>query len=155
LSASMALLGKPWESWEVWGNLGKSWVVLSQSCQGRITNDQRQRCPALFNQVNHTSMTSSESANNHPLHPMTSKHTFVRSTHQNVMKSHVRLSGGLVNVTVRTKRLQPSRGQNDQGIRKDISSTRFQGHASIIIEYAPPFIAAIGEFAPFSPCRRI
>jgi hypothetical protein len=56
------------------------------------------------------------------------------------------LTGGLVNVTVRaTKPL---------GFGESASSL-FPTHNSLILKYAPPFVATIGESAPFSQDRQV
>ncbi|PVI03062.1 hypothetical protein DM02DRAFT_652862 [Periconia macrospinosa] len=52
------------------------------------------------------------------------------------------LSGGLINITVRATKTSHS----DAG--------KFSGQGSLILKYAPPFIAAIGEEAPFSQTRQ-
>ncbi|KAK3694202.1 hypothetical protein B0T22DRAFT_63897 [Podospora appendiculata] len=70
------------------------------------------------------------------------------------------LKGGLVNITVRASRIdsQPSPGPNGRAAvslpvateRKDCACPR-----TLILKYAPPFIAAIGEKAPCSQTRQI
>ena len=57
------------------------------------------------------------------------------------------LTGGLVNYTVRATKVLADGG--------DHRLSRFPGHDSIIIKHAPPFIAAIGEAAKFSPFRQV
>lgn len=53
------------------------------------------------------------------------------------------LTGGLVNVTVRASKVLPSGG----GF--------FPKHGTLILKYAPPFVAALGESAPFSQDRQV
>jgi hypothetical protein len=53
------------------------------------------------------------------------------------------LTGGLVNVTVRAAKVSAHTG----GL--------FPAHGSLILKYAPPFVAAIGESAPFSQDRQV
>jgi hypothetical protein len=53
------------------------------------------------------------------------------------------LTGGLVNVTVRATKVSGH------------SSGLFPAHGSLILKYAPPFVAAIGESAPFSQDRQV
>ncbi|KAI9884337.1 MAG: hypothetical protein M1823_003876 [Watsoniomyces obsoletus] len=55
------------------------------------------------------------------------------------------LTGGIVNVTVRATKL-PSSGNADRG--------RFPAHDTLILKYAPPYIAGVGETAPFSTFRQ-
>ena len=55
------------------------------------------------------------------------------------------LTGGLVNVTVRAVKCAGSSA--DDG--------RFPDHKSIVLKYAPPFVAAVGETAPFSQHRQV
>jgi hypothetical protein len=54
------------------------------------------------------------------------------------------LSGGLINVTVRA--LKTNTDNADSGA--------FPKHKSLILKYAPPFVAAVGESAPFSQFRQ-
>jgi hypothetical protein len=51
------------------------------------------------------------------------------------------LTGGLVNLTVRATKVSPSGGI-------------FPERKTLILKYAPPFIAALGESAPFSQDRQ-
>ncbi len=63
------------------------------------------------------------------------------------------LTGGLVILTQRvtkTARLASSDTGTDSGSRG-----AFPTHSSLILKYAPPFIAAIGETAPFSQDRQV
>lgn len=55
------------------------------------------------------------------------------------------LTGGLVNVTVRAVKCADSSA--DGG--------RFPDHQLIVLKYAPAFIAAVGETAPFSQYRQV
>jgi len=55
------------------------------------------------------------------------------------------LSGGRVNLTVRAVKTP----------RVDIDAGRFPGHESIVLKYAPAFIAKDGEGAPFSTYRQV
>lgn len=52
------------------------------------------------------------------------------------------LTGGVVNVTVRA-------------IKTHANAGRFPDHRTIILKYAPPYIAGIGENAPFSQIRQV
>lgn len=56
-----------------------------------------------------------------------------------------KLTGGVVNLTVRAIK-KPSR-TSDEG--------RFPGHRTLILKYAPPFVAEVGEKAPFSTFRQV
>ncbi len=58
-----------------------------------------------------------------------------------------RLNGGLVNIAVRAKKYARSTSSDDPGL--------FPGHSSLILKYAPPYIAAVGESAPFSQYRQV
>jgi len=55
------------------------------------------------------------------------------------------LSGGRVNLTVRAIKAPCT----------DIDAGRFPGHESIVLKYAPAFIAKDGEAAPFSTFRQV
>ena len=55
------------------------------------------------------------------------------------------LTGGLVNVTARARRTS-----NSSNVATCVS-----GESSFILKYAPPFIASIGEAAPFSQFRQV
>jgi len=55
-----------------------------------------------------------------------------------------KLSGGLINVTVRVI----PRGRGDDELRRP-------DPRSVVIKYAPPFVAAIGEGAPFGTFRQV
>ncbi len=52
------------------------------------------------------------------------------------------LTGGLVNVTVRATKVSGKSG----GL--------FPEHGSLVLKYAPPFVAALGDSAPFSQDRQ-
>ena len=52
------------------------------------------------------------------------------------------LTGGLVNLTVRATKVSPSGGI-------------FPKHKTLILKYAPPFVVALGESAPFSQDRQV
>ena len=53
------------------------------------------------------------------------------------------LPGGLVNVTARAKKISSSGG----GL--------FPKYDKLILKYAPPFVATLGENAPFSQDRQV
>jgi hypothetical protein len=55
-----------------------------------------------------------------------------------------KLSGGYINLTVRATKESSNLEHR----------SRF-GHESIILKYAPPYIASIGESAPFSQSRQV
>jgi hypothetical protein len=55
------------------------------------------------------------------------------------------LSGGRVNLTVRAVKTAPYKA----------GAGRFPGHESIVLKYAPPYIAKDGEGAPFSQFRQV
>lgn len=55
------------------------------------------------------------------------------------------LTGGVVNVTVRAIK-SPETHAN---------VGRFPDHRTIILKYAPPYIAGVGETAPFSQIRQV
>jgi len=52
------------------------------------------------------------------------------------------LTGGLVNLTVRATKVSPSGGI-------------FPKQNTLILKYAPPFVAVLGESAPFSQDRQV
>jgi hypothetical protein len=52
------------------------------------------------------------------------------------------LTGGLVNLTVRATKVSPFGGI-------------FPKRNTLILKYAPPFVAALGESAPFSQDRQV
>jgi len=56
------------------------------------------------------------------------------------------LTGGLVNVTVRATRTSPALETSLESIRNK---------PSFILKYAPGYIAAIGDSAPFSQFRQV
>lgn len=55
------------------------------------------------------------------------------------------LTGGVVNITVRAIK-SPATHAN---------AGRFPDHRTIILKYAPPYIAGVGETAPFSQIRQV
>lgn len=55
------------------------------------------------------------------------------------------LTGGLINVTVRA--VKSSAAIIDEG--------RFPGNQTLVLKYAPPFIAAAGKDAPFPQFRQV
>ncbi|KAK9360834.1 kinase-like domain-containing protein [Lipomyces starkeyi] len=57
------------------------------------------------------------------------------------------LEGGLVNLTVRAVKISSS----EEGIKKGL----FNNYESLIRKFAPPYVAALGESAPFSQTRQI
>ena len=56
-----------------------------------------------------------------------------------------RLTGGLINETVRAVK-QPSLGAEEG---------TFPSHGSLVLKYAPPFVAALGECVPLSQARQV
>ncbi|KAK9354973.1 kinase-like domain-containing protein [Lipomyces doorenjongii] len=56
------------------------------------------------------------------------------------------LQGGLVNLTVRAVKISSS----EDGIKKGL----FNDRESLILKFAPPYVAALGESAPFSQTRQ-
>jgi hypothetical protein len=56
------------------------------------------------------------------------------------------LTGGIVNVTTRASK---------DDTANDTSRGRFPGHKSLILKYAPPYIAGVGEAAPMTQDRQI
>lgn len=56
------------------------------------------------------------------------------------------LTGGLVNITVRAIRTSPT---------VETSLTNLRNESSFIMKYATPYIAALGESAPFSQFRQV
>lgn len=56
------------------------------------------------------------------------------------------LTGGIINVTVRATKLPASNGAN---------RGRFPDQDTLILKYAPPLIAGVGEAAPFSIYRQV
>lgn len=56
------------------------------------------------------------------------------------------LTGGLVNVTVRATRTSPA---------LETAYPKLRNESSFILKYAPAFIAAMGESAPFSQFRQV
>ncbi|KAF8863044.1 hypothetical protein BDZ45DRAFT_147357 [Acephala macrosclerotiorum] len=57
------------------------------------------------------------------------------------------LTGGRVNLTVRATKIAYSQYTRFR--------SRFPDHKSLILKYAPPYIATIGKSAPFSPGRQL
>lgn len=55
-----------------------------------------------------------------------------------------KLPGGLVNETVRATKRDALNAQSF-----------FSGHSSLVLKYAPPFIAGRGEGHPFSQARQV
>lgn len=55
------------------------------------------------------------------------------------------LTGGRINITVRALKTRSSK----------VDAGRFPGHRSIVLKYAPPYIAKDGEGAPFSQFRQV
>lgn len=55
------------------------------------------------------------------------------------------LTGGLVNITARAIKTPSSH----------INAGKFPAHQSIVLKYAPPYIAMRGEDAPFSQFRQV
>ena len=68
---------------------------------------------------------------------------FLRKLDPSVEYEFQSLSGGLINLTQRATKTSHS----DAG--------KFPAQASLVLKYAPPFIAAIGEEAPFSQKRQV
>ncbi|PGH17960.1 hypothetical protein AJ79_00859 [Helicocarpus griseus UAMH5409] len=67
------------------------------------------------------------------------------------------LTGGIVNLTVRAVRLpqdQSTRrgGQNERQVLRGAS--KFSDHESLVLKYAPPYVALVGEHAPFDRVRQ-
>ncbi|KAM5432822.1 hypothetical protein McanMca71_003785 [Microsporum canis] len=61
-----------------------------------------------------------------------------------------RLTGGLVNLTVRA-----SKSQNEESLYVAAGKAgRFGNSQSLILKYAPPFVASVGEAAPFDQARQ-
>jgi hypothetical protein len=56
-----------------------------------------------------------------------------------------KLTGGHVNLTVRATK------QNVESVH----AGPFAGHKSLVLKYAPPYIADVGETAPFSQDRQV
>ncbi|KAK2879540.1 hypothetical protein FQN49_000780 [Arthroderma sp. PD_2] len=61
-----------------------------------------------------------------------------------------RLTGGLVNFTVRATRVE-NEPKNNTSVDEP---GRFGKHQSLILKYAPPFVASVGEAAPFDQIRQ-
>lgn len=62
-----------------------------------------------------------------------------------------RLTGGLVNLTVRAMKDKYAGGENEAAGQP----SSFEGHQSLILKYAPPFVASVGEAAPFDQIRQV
>ena len=58
-----------------------------------------------------------------------------------------RLSGGLINETIRAAKNESRTVPSREG--------RFPDHDSLILKYAPPYVAALGESVPFSQSRQV
>ena len=63
------------------------------------------------------------------------------------------LTGGLINLTVRAIRVGHRGADSDTIPERDHGP--FHGHDSLILKYAPPFVAAVGDTAPLSPFRQV
>ncbi|KAK3383448.1 kinase-like domain-containing protein [Lasiosphaeria ovina] len=61
------------------------------------------------------------------------------------------LSGGLVNITARARLCEPSSSSNNASSE---DGQQQPPPASLVLKYAPPFIAAVGSSAPFSQGRQ-
>jgi hypothetical protein len=61
------------------------------------------------------------------------------------------LAGGFVNFTVRATKVQ---GRGSTSVNA-ADSGPFKGHESLILKYAPPFMARVGKDAPFSQYRQV
>lgn len=59
--------------------------------------------------------------------------------------SITKLTGGVVNVTVRAIK----------AAQYDIDDGRFPGHRSMILKYAPPFVAGVGPEAVLTQNRQV
>lgn len=57
----------------------------------------------------------------------------------------VRLTGGVVNVTVRATKAS----------HHHVDAGRFPGHRSVILKYAPPFVAGVGPEAVLTQTRQV
>jgi hypothetical protein len=58
-------------------------------------------------------------------------------------------TGGIVNVTVRARKIPPN-PQGAPGVDQ-----YFDGHRSVILKYAPPYVAGVGEGAPMDQKRQV
>jgi hypothetical protein len=65
------------------------------------------------------------------------------------------LPGGLVNFTVRAIKSRPASGSRTENKSNGSGPWRFAEHDSLILKYAPPYIAALGEGAPFDRLRQV
>lgn len=61
------------------------------------------------------------------------------------------LSGGLVNFTVRASRTIPPINRGDG----DNDDSDQDPPMTLVLKYAPPYVAAVGEEAPFSQDRQV
>jgi len=87
-------------------------------------------------------------------------HNYLREIDPAYIYQIDRLTGGVVNVTVRASKtaLAPTLGAVEQPsgtASLDLSRGRFPGHGTLILKYAPPYIASIGEGAPMSQTRQV
>lgn len=62
-----------------------------------------------------------------------------------------RLTGGLVNLTVRATKNKNGNDENEAAGQFG----QFKGYQSLILKYAPPFVASVGETAPFDQIRQV
>ncbi|KAK2806845.1 hypothetical protein FQN51_005645 [Onygenales sp. PD_10] len=68
------------------------------------------------------------------------------------------LTGGIVNFTVRAVRSRidpPATSPQDTGPAPRGPSVRFSEHESLVLKYAPPYVALVGEQAPFDRVRQL
>ncbi|KAK7032278.1 hypothetical protein VNI00_013237 [Paramarasmius palmivorus] len=68
---------------------------------------------------------------------------FLKEIDPTVSYSIIPLTGDLINNTVRATKLQGA------------ATGTFPGHSSIVLKHAPPFVASVGEDAPFSVFRQV
>lgn len=62
-----------------------------------------------------------------------------------------RLTGGLVNLTVRATKNKYAGRENETASQPG----QLEGCQSLILKYAPPFVASVGEAAPFDQIRQV
>ncbi|KAK0733819.1 hypothetical protein B0T26DRAFT_37959 [Lasiosphaeria miniovina] len=77
--------------------------------------------------------------------------TFLSSQYPGSRYETEPLSGGLVNITARARLCEPSSSSNNASLE---DGEQQQPPASLVMKYAPPFIAAVGASAPFSQGRQ-
>ena len=70
------------------------------------------------------------------------------------------LTGGVVNVTVRASKTALAHAldaveESTGTANLDLSHGKFPGHRALILKYAPPYIAGIGEGAPITQTRQV